>query len=44
MIVYPMYVIYDHWLFCLVATATLDFKKRDALIDNFFKTTEAVWL
>ena len=27
MIVYPVYMFYDQWLFCLVAMATLNFKK-----------------
>ena len=44
MIVYPIYVLYDQWPFCLVAMATLTFEKRNFLNDNSFKTTEAVWL
>ena len=43
MIVYPVYVFYDQWPFCLVAMATLNFKKRNFFNDNF-KTTEAVLL
>ena len=34
----------DQWPFCLVATATLNFKKRFFLNNNSSKTTEAVGL
>ena len=44
MIVYPVYVFDDQWLFCLVAMATLNLEKVFFLNDNSFKTTEAVWL
>ena len=45
--VYPFYVIYDQWPFCLVAVAKLfkkKKKKRNILKDNTSKTTEAVGL
>ena len=28
MIVYPLYMFYDQWPFCLVATATFNFEKK----------------
>ena len=40
MIVYPVYVFYDQWPFCLVAIATLNEKKND----NSSKTTESLGL
>ena len=42
MIVYPVCMFYDQWLFCLVAMATLNFKSGIFLNDYFFKTIEAV--
>ena len=42
MIVYSVYEFDDQRPFCLVAMATLNFKKRNVLNDNSFKTTEAV--
>ena len=43
MIVYPVYMFDDQWLFCLVAMATLKFFKKSFLNDTS-KTTEAVRL
>ena len=43
-IIYSMYVFDDKWPFCLVAMATLNFKKGIFLNDNSFRTTEAVQL
>ena len=45
MIVYLVYVFDDQWLFCLVAMAILNLKKkRNLLNDNSSKTAEAVGL
>ena len=33
LIVYPVHLFYDHWPFCLVAMATLNFKKGFFLND-----------
>ena len=37
MIVYPVYVFYDQWPFCLVAMATLNLKKKDIFLNNISK-------
>ena len=43
MSVCPIYIFYDQWLFCLVAMAILDLKKkRNFLNDISFKTNQAV--
>ena len=42
MIVYPVFMLYDQWPFCLVAMATYKLKKKKEFLNDIAsKTTEA---